>query len=85
MVFNNLLYCSLLITQPIIVSPFLVASATHVFFNQRGVSLSVLAASSTQITMPSDTDEPKAKKSKKSDEGAAEVKRNDEGKYIVVA
>ena len=35
--------------------------------------------------MPSDTDEPKAKKSKKSDEGAAEVKRNDEGKYIVVA
>lgn len=85
MVFNNILYYSLLITQPIIVSPFLVASATHFFFNQRGVSLSVLAASSTQITMPSDTDEPKAKKSKKSDEGAAEVKRNDEGKYIVVA
>ena len=35
--------------------------------------------------MPSDIDEPKAKKAKKSDEGAAEVKRNDEGKYIVVA
>ena len=87
MVSDILILSFLLIIQPIFVSPFLVASTKHTTSTKTlDQPESFLLASSTHITMPSDSEEPKAKKAKKSaeksEEGGAEVKRNDEGKSI---